>query len=433
MKSLFCWLLLLNVSLCLGADDMKAFRGMIAARSFVDSAQVVSKYDTELYAHQSAMRIVKGTAYVAYQCNDTSPQENVAGQKARLAVLNILNPTGTAKWLDIAQAGDSSNGITLTGNFVSAPMPQLVADDVLRLFFTGKQGGDVNPLSRLYYKDLTLSTGQLSGLHQARCTIASNPGKVLDLEAASVQAHLDFLFGEGFGAQFANGINASCDIVEADGSLYSTIQIKSSAGGKTRFMTNVLMRSADQGATWELLGAPDPRLVPGEVKILAEPALTLDRSHLFLHLRSNVAATGYLLSKAARSDLYHFDTPVKKWGYGIGRPTVCDFGKPIGLVAMFTAPSVPMGGAAMTRNKCDVVTIDTTYHTYSLAFSVVDYDAVNTPFMHKYNDEVYVTWSTGRRRLIPKFGTSEIVFSKLRREYFVQTTSSEEVEKETAH
>jgi hypothetical protein len=39
--------------------------------------------------------------------------------------------------------------------------------------------------------------------------------------------------------------------------------------------------------------------------------------------------------------------------------------------------------------------------------------------MHRYNDEVDVTYSTGRRRPIPKFGTSEIVFGKLRRELFI--------------
>jgi hypothetical protein len=179
------------------------------------------------------------------------------------------------------------------------------------------------------------------------------------------------------------------------------------------------MRSPDHGATWELLGAPDPRLLPGEIKILAEPALTQSRSHIYLHLRSNVIETGYMLSKATKTDLYKFDAPVTKWTYGIGRPTLCDFGKPIGLVAMFTARSVSMGGQQVTRNKCDVVQIDPTYTRYTRAFSVVDYNAVNTPFMHLYNDEVYVTYSTGRRRLIPKFGTSEIVFSKLRREFFV--------------
>ncbi|MDQ3624242.1 MAG: hypothetical protein M3463_17430 [Verrucomicrobiota bacterium] len=125
------------------------------------------------------------------------------------------------------------------------------------------------------------------------------------------------------------------------------------------------------------------------------------------------------MSKASKSDLYTFDQPVTKWAYGIGRPAICDLGKPIGLVAMFTAQSVPMGGATVTRNKCDVVQIDPTYTTYTLAFSIVDYNAVNTPFMHLYNDEVYVSYSTGRRRLIPRFGTSEIVFSKLRREFFV--------------
>lgn len=38
--------------------------------------------------------------------------------------------------------------------------------------------------------------------------------------------------------------------------------------------------------------------------------------------------------------------------------------------------------------------------------------------MHLYRDETYVTCTTGRR-LLPTFGTSEIVSSKLRREFFV--------------
>jgi hypothetical protein len=128
-----------------------------------------------------------------------------------------------------------------------------------------------------------------------------------------------------------------------------------------------------------------------------------------------------MLSKASKTDPYSFDTPVTKWTYGIGRPAVCDFGKPIGLVAMFTAQSVPMGGTTVTRNKCEVVLIDRTYSQYTLAFSIVDYDAVNTPFIHAYNDEMYVAYTTGRRRLTPRFGTSEIVFTKLRREFFVDT------------
>lgn len=68
-----------------------------------------------------------------------------------------------------------------------------------------------------------------------------------------------------------------------------------------------------------------------------------------------------------------------------------------------------------------IVLIDRSYSRYERAFSITDYNAVNTPFMCLYRDEVYVSYSTGRRRLIPKFGTSEIVFSKLRREYFVKS------------
>ena len=397
----------------------------VAGRSFVDGSQIVSRFTTELYAHQSSLKIVKGIGYAAYQCNDTSVEENVTGQKARLVIFNILNPTATARWVDISGPGDSSNGIVITGNTVINPMLHVVNSDTLRIFFVSRQAGDTGPTVRAFYKDYTFSSGELSDLHQVRCMIGKPGGKTVDLSQSNVQSHLDHLFGAGVGAEFSRGISLSCDMMKFDGYLYSTVQIKNSSGGKTLLMTNVLMRSADDGATWELLGAPDPRQLPGEtpddVKILAEPAMTHDRKNIYLHLRSNVLKNGYMLSKASKTNLYAFDMPVTKWTYGIGRPAICDFGKPIGIVAMFTAQSVSMGGTTVTRNKCDVVMIDPTYTTYTLAFTIVDYDAVNTPFICEYNDEMYVTYSTGRRRLTPRFGTSEIVFTKLRREFFVDT------------
>jgi hypothetical protein len=78
-----------------------------------------------------------------------------------------------------------------------------------------------------------------------------------------------------------------------------------------------------------------------------------------------------------------------------------------------------MGPRTVTRNQCDIVRIDATYQTYTRAFSLVDPDALNTPFMQLDHGEIYLTYSTGRRHLIPKFGTSEIVFAKLPHEIFV--------------
>ncbi|MEI9898583.1 MAG: hypothetical protein WDN28_33190 [Chthoniobacter sp.] len=322
--------------------------------------------------------------------------------------------------MDISASGDSSDGLTIGGKFVSAPMLHRLDDDTLRIFFTSRFAADVGSAYRVFYKDYVLSTGALSGLHTARCTIAQQPN-VLDLTQDAVQKHLDFLFGAGVGAEFSSGLSTAGDFLPFDGQLYSTIQIKNSQDGRTKLLTNILMRSADQGTTWELLGAPDPRLLPGAVKILAEPALTEDSKHVYLHLRSNVAKTGYVLSKADKSDLYHFDAPVTKWTFGIGRPTVCDAGQPFGLVAMFAAPTVNMGPGTVTRNQCDIVRIDPTYTTYTRIFSVVDPNAVNTPFLQFYDGDIYVTYSTGRRRLIPKFGTSEIVFGKLPARAFRKT------------
>ncbi|MBA4019485.1 MAG: hypothetical protein C0483_20155 [Pirellula sp.] len=404
--------------------------GEVSARSFVDTSQIVSNFAKEQYAHQCTMRIVDGIGYVAYQCNESTPEENQAGQVVRLAIFNILNPTATAKWIDVSGPNDSSGGITITGTFVASPILHSIGDatdgsHAIRIFFASRQEGDTVPIFRVFYKDYSIADGKLGELRQVRCSIGKQPAELHDLSMPVVQRHLDFLFGPGVGEPFSKGITPTCDMVSIDGTLYSTIQIKNSADGRTLLMTNVLMRSTDEGATWELLGAPDPRLLPGDapdaVKILAEPALSHDGANIYLHLRTNQATTGYVLSKAPKSDLYNFDAPETKWTYGIGRPAICDFGKPIGTVALFTAPSVTLGGAGVSRNRLDVVQIDRTYKAYSRAFSIVDYNAVNTPFICPYNDEMYVAYTTGKRRLIPKFGTSEIVFTKLRREFFVDT------------
>lgn len=412
-----CRLLVLTLPLASLAAGVKVPEDAVIAQPFAEQAQIVSRCPQELYAHQSSLRIVKGIGYAVYQCNEKTPEENKEGQIARMAIFDIHRPTETARWVDIAGPGEASGGITITGRFVSAPMLHRLDDDSLRIFFCSRGAGDRNASSRVYFKDYTISTGALSDLKQVRCTIAAQTEPRRDLEEKAVQEHLDFLFGAGFGVQFAKGLSTACDFVEADGQLYSTIQIKNSEGGKTRLLTNVLMRSRDQGATWELLGAPDPRLLPGEIKILAEPALTVDVERIHLHLRSNVATTGYVLSQAAKTDSYHFDPPVTKWGFGIGRPTVVDLGAPIGLIAMFTAPTVQTGPQTVTRNKCDVVRIDPTCTQYTKAFAVFDVNAVNTPFLVRDGDEVYATYSTGRRHLLPKFGTSEIVFGKLSREW----------------
>jgi len=80
---------------CPGVHAAENFRfpdGSQSSRPFMDQSQIVSKFTTELYAHQSSLRIVKGVGYAVYQCNETTPMENKDGQIARIAIFNILNP-----------------------------------------------------------------------------------------------------------------------------------------------------------------------------------------------------------------------------------------------------------------------------------------------------------------------------------------------------
>ncbi|MEZ0388569.1 MAG: hypothetical protein ACAI34_15965 [Verrucomicrobium sp.] len=385
------------------------------ARAIVQGAQVISRMATERYAHQSSMRIIDDKGYVVYQANDGTPQENAAGQVARLAIFKLSDPAGTVRWVDISGPGDESGGIKLTGRFVSSPLLHSIDGKTLRCFFTGKAEGDTLSNERVLYKDYDLATDTLSGLKQVKCVIARKPEESHDLCAVSVQAHLEHLFGPGAGQKYGRGINPACDFLDIGGVLYSTIQIKNSADGKTLLMTNVLMRSVDHGATWELLGAPDPEKLATPVKILAEPAISHDAGHVYLHLRSNVVENGYMLSRASKEDLYTFDAPKTVWGYGIGRPNLLADNAGGGSVALFTAPTVNTGPQTLTRNKCDVVQITPGCAEYRRLFSIMDRNALNTPFMQASGEEIYIAYSSGRRRLIPKFGTSEIMLSRFNR------------------
>ncbi len=129
----------------------------------------------------------------------SATSENAAGQVARLAIFNFLNPTATAKWLDVSGPGDASNGIAIGGTFAASPMLHAVGDNTIRIFFAARQAGDTVPIYRVLYKDYTISTAKFSELHQVRCTIAKTPGEILDLTLPTVQRHVDFLVGSGLG------------------------------------------------------------------------------------------------------------------------------------------------------------------------------------------------------------------------------------------
>ena len=121
------------------AEKLNLPNGQVSARSFVDQSQIVSKFTSELYAHQCSMRIVGGIGYVAYQCNEATTAENATGQVVRMAIFNILNPTVSVKWVDVASPGEASGGIAISGLFVASPILHAIGDDRIRIFFSSRR------------------------------------------------------------------------------------------------------------------------------------------------------------------------------------------------------------------------------------------------------------------------------------------------------
>jgi hypothetical protein len=422
------------------ADAVSAgIKSQVAANSLVDNAKIVSKFDTERYAHASYIQLSGDYGFVVYMCNETGTAEGDPGQFIRLAKFHILTPEQkTIK--TVAVPGGIYGAVTLDN--IGLQVPNLITigsgnnQDVLRVFFRGTAGG----VQAIYYRDYTISTDTFEDAFQVQCkyktradgdTIHTGP-----FNQTNAYAHYDWLRKDTDAPDQAlpgtyKEVFISSEMRRfTDGKLYSCVSLGS---GLNKTTTCVLISSDDNGATWTLYYGPDPRTMPGttetDYKYFWEAAVSEDATYIYIHARgaSFGPAKGVWLQKIAKADLYTTtNSLVNVYPNSGQKPTLIDY-PGIGTI-LITQSDKAVLPVTSFRTGVDFVLINAGYTTYTRLFTALDFNGIHTfSSVLKNNGEVYLTYSTSKRRIAQQRpapvgdsyqNTSEIAITKLDRRYF---------------
>lgn len=438
------------------ADAVSAgIKSQVAANSLVDNAKIVSKFDTERYAHASYIQLSGDYGFVVYMCNETGTAEGDPGQFIRLAKFNILTPEQKTV-RTVAVPGGTYGVITLDN--IGLQVPNLLAipsdtseaglnnPDTLRIFFRGTVGG----AQSIYYRDYTISTDTLGDAFQVQCRTSVN-GSLQPLTLAVAYAHYEgiypgnavtdpeLLYKEIF---ISSEMRRSTDKVTAGGKdTYLTYSCLSLGSGINKTTSCILIVSTDNGATWTLLTGPNPGTMPGttntDYKYFWEGAVSEDATNVYIHARGAASGPAKGVWKQAIKKTYPGTTTNNiPTAYALDgactnvypnsgqKPTLINY-PGIGII-LVTQSDKAVLPATSFRTGVDFVLINAGYTTYTRLFTALDFDGIHTfSSVLKNNEEVYLTYSTSKRR-IPQIragvgsyqNTSEIMITKLDRRYF---------------
>lgn len=403
-------------------------KNQVAGNSLIDNAKIVSKFDTEQYAHASFIEFVGQYGYVAYMCNEAHTAEADPGQFIRLAKFHVLTPEQkTIK--TVAIPGGTYGAITLDN--VALQVPNLLKhsdnSDILRVFFRAT----VSTMQSVYYRDYTISTDTFGDAVQVQCKIKGNNIDVLPLTLDNAYAHYLSLYPNNAvtPAQIKEAFISSemrRSVFDAN-TIYSCLSLGS---GRNTTTACVLIESTNNGGEWTLLYGPDPGTMPGttgtDYKYFWEGAVSEDATHIYINARGAASgpAKGVWLQKIAKSNKLVAAEPLKNVYPNSGqKPSVInypDFG-----TILITQSDKAVLPAKSFRTGVDFVLINADYSVYTRLFSALDYDGIHTFSSVVKNDEVYLSYSTSKRR-IPQFrdgadsyqNTSEIMITKLDKRYF---------------
>jgi len=376
-------------------------------------ATVISNFEVEKYAHSSSIKIVDGLVYVAYMCNEEGTWEGDKGQMVRLTYFNILNPSART-YIDICKPGLKA-GITLDNSDLSVPNTLIINNNILRIFFRGRVKGE----KKILYRDFNITQRNLSNIEEVKCRIEKKTSNV-DLSYKNAINHLNFLFGSNHGIADSEDLFVTSEIIEFNKKLYTCLSI---GGGLGRFVGSILMSSEDNGTSWTLLGAPDPRQIQSIAqrenngKRFWEGAIAIEKESMFI-IGRGTPGNGLHISSANLNDLYQFSQPKKIYATSNVKPLLFNYPN-IGTILLNEGSLADrlIGSLVPDRTVLDVLLTSDNYNRLTKVFTIRDYNGIHTPSFYLYNDEIYITYTTGRRRLTTR-NCSEIMFVKLDRRFF---------------
>ncbi|AEI51017.1 hypothetical protein [Runella slithyformis] len=378
--------------------------------ALLKSQVTISKYDGEIYAHDSKLLIVDGIAYCAYYGNDTNTQEGTAGQSIRLAVFDVENPKSRIVY-DVFKENGKFVNLKLDPNTPSyTPVLFLTKEGNVRVLakvYTSSQPKyyyrDFNPVNKIFTEPQI-------------CKITPQGGiELVDFEIKNVRNYLKTIFGNNYDLN-TEYMYATSEPVFRNGYFYLGLTVgRFTVNWRTDEGTTLLMRTNNAGQTFEMIGATDSRKINSKYcKQFVEGAfdwINEDSKDMLLIGRNSL---GEIMSNRSNDDGNTFSIP-----FSVNE--VCGFNtlasKPIlkkhndGFISFWnTKENV---GNYNVRTTLEIrYGKDLLICGNKVKIKIRNEFGCHYPSIYRYKNNFYLTYTTDSRRL-NRNSTGEIVFVKL--------------------
>lgn len=370
----------------------------------------ISKFEGEIYAHDSKLLIVDGVGYCAYYGNDKSTVEGAAGQVVRLAVFDIDNPSNR-KIYDVFKENEKYETLTLNQNMPCyTPVLFLTKDKKIRILakvYTSWQ-------QKYYYRDFdpvstTLTNPQI-------CKIAiQGKNDLVDFDINNVRKHLSYILGANYDLSTDVIFIASDPLIDNE-SYYIGLTIgRFTANWQTDEGTTVLMKTDNAGQSFTVMGAPDGRKINSKYcRQFVEGAFDwIDNNGKNMLMIGRNSLGGIMLSESndggytfttpySLNDACGFNTMASKpilVKYNEGYLSIWNTTENVGNYNVRTTLEIRYGKDKTVCGNPIKIKFKTPY-------------GCHYPSLYRYKDNFYLIYTTDTRRF-NRNSTGEIAFVKL--------------------
>jgi hypothetical protein len=285
---------------------------LITGNKFEELRVVVSKNRSEKFAHDSKLIIEDEIGYVAYYSNDISTVEGEKNQVIRLAVFNINEPSKKEIY-DIFQPNFKYN--TFKTDYLATYTPVIFKTQDKKIRILGRLY--VNYLERYYFRDFDPDTKTLT--EPELCKIKNKDGSIVEFNTKNIEKHIGNLFGNNFTLSTnKNYMFLVSESVYKHNYLYLGLTIGEFTGDKfLNTGTTLLIKTNDEGKTFECLGAPNPNLINNKyTKQFVEGAFDFTTENEITMLGRN--DVGALMMSVSKNRGMTFSNPIPlndEYGY----------------------------------------------------------------------------------------------------------------------
>lgn len=369
----------------------------------------ISKFDTEVYAHDSKLLINEGIGYCAYYGNDLKSGEAEKGQSIRLSVFDIKNPS-LRKVFDVFKENFNYKSLVTDPNLPCyTPVLFLTNEGKIRVLSKVYEKN----VQKYYYRDFSPDTETFSDPQICKIK-AVNSENLIDFDISNVQNSLKLLLGNDYQLK-SDYMFATSEPVKLNNSylLGLTVGIFT-ADWKTDQGTTLLLKTNDFGKTFEINGVPDPRkIVSGYNKQIVEGAFDfVDSKEIVMIARNSL---GGILECYSYDGGKSFDTPVflnDNCGFNTmaAKPNLIKT-KNGGFLSLWNINE--NFGNYNLRTVLDICySKDKNICNSKVKIRIKNGFGCHYPSLFIYDNEYYLTYTTDSRRFNEK-STGEIVFVKL--------------------